>query len=372
MYLHGIRDITLYSLSGYSPILLSPFLTLSYVTSSSPSAMSSTKLSAFEAGIVDACAKHEQAHWNENDYRACVSLDPDHFVKFDIPQVVWPEIASHSHIFEYAQSHADTPGTPRIPKVIHHFEYQHTMYMVMEAITLMEPPPDLPERIAEAVRWLSGVPAPADHVLGPLGGGVIRHSFFKDYEAPLVFSSIEALERYIEQVRPCLYSLEHPLTSSLGQARTVMSSELAKKRMGYVGLSGERLMFMQPDMDPGNFGVDERGNTVLMDFGEIAMLPESFAAFTLSNHHAALATSLGLSSSSNAASMTRISSFLWMVYDPTLGAPTCTWYGISTNVRYRPGQRRLSQDVHPQTPDEMNGLRLISKLNLVSKRLYLL
>lgn len=66
----------------------------------------------------------------------------------------------------------------RFPKVIYHFEYQRTMYMVMEAITLMNPTPDLPERTAEGPRWLSGVPAPAGQVFGP-----IRHSFFKDYKA---------------------------------------------------------------------------------------------------------------------------------------------------------------------------------------------
>ncbi|KDQ59787.1 hypothetical protein JAAARDRAFT_46414 [Jaapia argillacea MUCL 33604] len=263
--------------------------------------MLSTKQFAFEASIVDTCTKHEQAHWKEDGYRACVSMDTGHFVKFGTPWALWPEIATHSYISEYAQSHADALGTPRIAKVIHYFEYQRTMYMVMEAITLMEPPPDLPERTAEAVRWLSGVPAPADHVFGPLGGGIIRHSFFKDYKAPLVFSSIEALERYIEKARP------------------LSSSKLAKKQVEYVSLSGERLMFMQPDMHPSNFGVDEHGNTVLMDFGEIAMLPESFVAYTLLKSHAALAASLGLSRSSNVASMARISSFLWIVADPTFG-----------------------------------------------------
>ncbi|KAK0194720.1 hypothetical protein F5146DRAFT_448792 [Armillaria mellea] len=282
--------------------------------------MSSTKQSAFETAIVDRCTEHENAHWKEEGYRACVHIDTDYFVKFGTPRTLSPEIATHSYISKYAQSHADTPGMPRIAKVIHHFEYQGRMYMVMEAITLMDPPPDFPQRTAEALRWLSGVPAPADHVFGPLGGGLIRHSFFKDYKAPLVFSSIEALERYIEKVRPCLYFLEHPLTSNLGQARTLMSSNLVKNRAESVSLSGERLMFMQPDMHHSNFGIDEDGNTVLMDFGDIAMLPESFAAYTLSsNRHAALATFLGLSRSSKVASMARISSFLWIASDAKLG-----------------------------------------------------
>ena len=44
----------------------------------------------------------------------------------------------------------------------------------MEHITLASPPPDLIERITEAVKWLSDIPPPADHVIGPLGGGRIR------------------------------------------------------------------------------------------------------------------------------------------------------------------------------------------------------
>lgn len=96
--------------------------------------------------------------------------------------------------------------------------------------------------------------------------------------------------------------------------------------MESVSLIGERLMFMQPDMDPSNFGVDEHGNTVLMDFGEIAMLPESFVAYTLSSNDnlTVITRSLGLLRSSNVASMAIISSCLWMVSDRKLGASTCT------------------------------------------------
>ncbi len=113
-------------------------------------------------------------------------------------------------------------------------------------------------------------------------------------------------------------------TSNLGQARTLRST--LDKPVESVSLIGERLMFMQPDMDPSNFGVDEHGNTVLMDFGEIAMLPESFAAYTLSSNDnlAVIARSLGLSRSPNVASMAVISSCLWMVSDPKLGVSTCT------------------------------------------------
>jgi hypothetical protein len=80
----------------------------------------------------------------------------------------------------------------------------------------VESPPDLDKRIVDAVTWLSGVPAPSNHKLGPLGGGCIRHAFFQDSEAPLPFVSVKALERYVEKV--CvqyLYFLAHPSSTNM-------------------------------------------------------------------------------------------------------------------------------------------------------------
>lgn len=221
--------------------------------------MSSTNLSALEAAIVDTCEKHQEVHWEDSEYRPCVSIDGKYFVKFKNTRFLWPEIATHMYIFEYAQSQPETPGMPRISEVIHHFTDQNMMYMVMEHITLTDTSPD-PTKIAEALRWLSEVPAPPDHVFGPLGGGVIRHSFFKDYEAPLVFSSIEALERYIEKAGTYL-------------------SKLRKTPLERVSLSGKRLLFMQPDMHLSNFGVDEHGNTVRGDSDVAGILRSVYAGF---------------------------------------------------------------------------------------------
>ena len=64
--------------------------------------------------------------------------------------------------------------------------------------------------------WLSGVPAPSNHKLGPLGGGKIRHDFFQDDVAPLPFVSVKALERYVEKI--CiqyLYFLTHPSSTNI-------------------------------------------------------------------------------------------------------------------------------------------------------------
>jgi len=38
---------------------------------------------------------------------------------------------------------------------------------------------------------------------------------------------------------------------------------------------------MQSDMQPSNFGVDQHGKTVLMNFAAIGLLPETFVAHTM-------------------------------------------------------------------------------------------
>ncbi|KAJ7269836.1 hypothetical protein C8J57DRAFT_1607772 [Mycena rebaudengoi] len=114
----------------------------------------------------------------------------------------------------------------------------------MEHIELIHPSliADLPERTAQALDWLSRVSAPPEDVvgsskdaMGPVGGGLIRHRFFKDDEAPLDFSSIDALGRHMNE----------------------------------------------SDMHVSNFGVDQSDNTVLLDFGQIGRLPLSFAKYSM-------------------------------------------------------------------------------------------
>lgn len=72
-----------------------------------------------------------------------------------------------------------------------------------------------------------------------------------------------------------------------------------------------------------NVGVDEEGKTVLLpvDFGEIALLPESFVRFTLSSNEklVPIIGPLGLSGKSNMALMGEIAYSLAMTSDPKLG-----------------------------------------------------
>ncbi|KAI6003133.1 hypothetical protein EDD15DRAFT_1468657 [Pisolithus albus] len=249
-----------------------------------------------QAAVIAACKAHEEANWLNYHYKACVFVGADYFVKYGAPRDLEPELATQEYFYQQAQR-PQTPEPPRIAKIVHHFIHQHTMYLIMERIELQVSPPDLAKRIQGAVEWLANVPPPPNSKLGPVGGGVIRHSFFKDHEAPFEFSDTAMLDLYMKRAHRLL-------------------PRGAWKKCPPVSVNGERLMFTQADMDDSNFGVDENGRTVLMNFLEVGLLPESFVAFTMPPD---IAASLGLSRNSKLTSMDAIADCLLMVADPTFG-----------------------------------------------------
>ncbi|KAI6163336.1 hypothetical protein EDD17DRAFT_490007 [Pisolithus thermaeus] len=172
----------------------------------------------------------------------------------------------------------------------------------MERIEPIHSPSDLPRRMLEAITWLATVPAPDGHVLGPLGGGRIRHSFSKKYTASFHFQSVQARERY------------------MNRGRTILQNQ-CRNQEDCISITNERLIFTQSDMHGSNFGVDEEGRTVLLDFGEVVLLPESFARFTLSSKEefSPMIGSLGFLGESNMALMGKVAYALAMVFDPKLG-----------------------------------------------------
>ncbi|KAH8979489.1 hypothetical protein EDB86DRAFT_2814548 [Lactarius hatsudake] len=259
----------------------------------------------FQAKVIAVCKEHEKQNWQNYDYRACVYIGTNYFVKYGNPKDLEPEPATQESIFNHAQQ-PQTPVPPRIAKILHHFvDDEATMYLVMERINLQVSPPDLATRIQEAIKWLSEVPLPSNPTLGPAGGGPIRHRFFKDFEAPFNIPDVGMLDEYMKKVRPCC-NFSSP------------------SRRSPVTVSGERLVFTQSDMNDSNFGVDENGRTVLTDFSEVGLLPETFVAHTLSSGKLRpIAASLGLSSNSNLVSMAAITQCLGMVSNPRLGTSTC-------------------------------------------------
>ncbi|KAF8349570.1 hypothetical protein F5887DRAFT_1070874 [Amanita rubescens] len=131
------------------------------------------------------------------------------------------------------------------------------------------------------------------------------------------------LERYLETVYKML-----PLPPQI------------KNKVSPVTIRKDRLMFTQSDMDLSNFGVDDQDQTVLLDFGEIGLLPKTLVAHTLYTQDGSLApivSSLGLSDKSNA-SMAKIRGYLGMNED---GHPN------------NGGSKKLDQgnrDVHSRSP----------------------
>ena len=167
-----------------------------------------SELVALEDTIVSACAEHEDGHniW-EDGYRRCVDVQ-GYFVKFDSYKILRPQVETQIYVSQHAKL---DESAPRVPEVLHFFHRNNRMgYVVMDYIKpTTTPVPDLPQRVALAVQWLRDLPAPTGHVgTGPLGNGRARHTLFKDYKAPLDFSSIEAIQRYLDKVRPYLYFLE--------------------------------------------------------------------------------------------------------------------------------------------------------------------
>jgi len=159
---------------------------------------------AFEDAIIDACERHERAHRREDGYRRCVVVG-EFFVKFDSYGSLYSPAQTQIYVSQCAEGDM---SAPRVPKVIYFFHRDYQMaYVIMDYINLTPPPvPDLPKKAALAIQWLRDLPAPPGQVLiGPLGGGRARHVLFKDFEAPLSFSSVEAIERYLNKVRLRLF-----------------------------------------------------------------------------------------------------------------------------------------------------------------------
>ena len=162
------------------------------------------------ATIVAARKEHEKRVWLDEDWRACVSIDEKYFVKYGNRRDVEPERATQDYLFEHLQQ-CQSQDTPRIAKTLHHFmdDDGYTMYLVMEYIKLQVAPPDMDERVHDALLWLARAPLPPNQMLGPVGGGRIRHRFFKNYEAPFEIPDLVMLDQYIQKVRTSWF---HPVT----------------------------------------------------------------------------------------------------------------------------------------------------------------
>lgn len=159
--------------------------------------MSSTRLSPLQAAIVKHCEEHKELEKRKHDFKPYVSF-AGYFIRYGNRGCVYPQYKTQQYISGLAGGDA---SSPHIPKVYDHFTSKHTDYLVMECIEAgLTPARDAPEKVAKALQWLRDLPAPPGVTIGPVGGGHAHSKLFKDFTAPLPFSSKEALERYMNTV----------------------------------------------------------------------------------------------------------------------------------------------------------------------------
>ncbi|KAG8921588.1 hypothetical protein FRC01_000175 [Tulasnella sp. 417] len=261
-----------------------------------------------EEAIIRDCTDHEQKNGHLDDYSRSLPFG-DYFVKFGGYASFLPEVMTLEYVAKLASKDA---SAPRVPQVYHFFHRDKQMsYVVMEFIPMVKvSPKDLAPLAALAVRWMRGVPAPDDVVLGQLGDGRARHVIFKNYKAPLDFTSVEALERFFNRAVARLPPSQNPVTD--------------------ISIANEPLVLTQSDMHSCNFGVDTAGRAVVLDAGDLGWLPQSLADYTLfgtTGFARAVAAYLyddpdvaaRVQQSPNLASMDRVKVLLWTAYPSSLG-----------------------------------------------------
>ncbi|OAA53510.1 Protein kinase-like domain protein [Niveomyces insectorum RCEF 264] len=113
------------------------------------------------------------------------------------------------------------------------------------------------DKVSKALQLFLALPAPADAKPGPCGGGIIRHTFFKDFEAAIEYDSVDMLEKHLNK----LATLIHKTAPTLTLERA--------------------LHLVYSDMHAANFLFTDSGDLYVVDFDHAALLPLSFMTFAL-------------------------------------------------------------------------------------------
>ncbi len=147
--------------------------------------------------IISRCEVHDKTYQLMPAVRSCI-IFKSYVIKYGDHRSLRSQYETQKYLYSVA---VNDPNAPRIPKVVDFFiSKQHKAYLVMEFIGGATPANNAPEKVADALQWLRNVPAPPGVIIGAVGGGPARHTLFKEYKAPLLFSSKEALENYMNKV----------------------------------------------------------------------------------------------------------------------------------------------------------------------------
>ena len=152
---------------------------------------------ALEPAIITACASYEKDNYTLPGYRRVISF-ANYIIKFGDTQSFPSEVQMHDHFAKVTQKDLTAP---RVPLIHHIFKHGYITFAVIERIQLVPAAEDVfVQKVADAVLWMRNQPCPAGVTLGPLGSGFACHEVFKDYRAPLPFTSVIALEKYLNVV----------------------------------------------------------------------------------------------------------------------------------------------------------------------------
>ena len=156
--------------------------------------------SSEQSEIIQLCELHEEKYRLLPYYHRCVFLR-SWFIKYGSHRDLELECKTQNYLWSKTNGQQNVP---RIPQVIAYFSPEKQWaYLVAERIDPILPANASPQAVATAIQWLRSVPPPPGLTLGSVGGGSARHKLFKDLEAPLSFSSAEALQKYMNLVYLC-------------------------------------------------------------------------------------------------------------------------------------------------------------------------
>lgn len=139
---------------------------------------------------------------------------PVAYVKFGLPDMLKSELQNHQYIFRALRDMPpDQTRGIHIPEIYRTLESDNKFFIIMEYIPgstlgqLLDQKGGeswqgaLTNSIARAMKLLMSIPVPPGQKPGPVGGGLIRHSLFKDDTSYSVYSSVKELEDHLNIVR---------------------------------------------------------------------------------------------------------------------------------------------------------------------------
>ncbi|KAG8168742.1 hypothetical protein KVR01_001491 [Diaporthe batatas] len=195
-----------------------------------------------------------------------------------------PEMRNHEFAFNALRARQQQAAQEGlvvcVPEIFRNFEHRGFYFLVMEFVPgktlrqILKDDKDLGagqvdhsmlfKHIAEGIRLLICVKAPPGSKPGPVGGGFIRHPFFRDLEAPTPYRDIEMMETHLNKI------LKHRTRRSPKPTPTISL--------------GTELQFYYSDLCVANFiftTVADHTVLYIIDFGEAGFLPPIFMDFVI-------------------------------------------------------------------------------------------